>query len=168
MNSRKLLLSMLVAAMAWGGLRADGGANDSTALAGDFAYVEASGTTATLHSLTAPRVLVYFYDPTCEDCEALTQRLAGSEPINRLIDEGRLQVLAIYPDNDSAQWAAHAPHMPPRWINGYDRNLTVMPAGGFLFRSLPALYVLDETKRFLLTEATADEVERLLTLFATN
>ena len=75
-------------------------------------------------------------------------------------------MLAIYPDNDSAQWAAHAPYVPPRWINGYDRDLTIMPADGFLFRSLPALYVLDESKRFLLTEATADEVERVLTLFA--
>ena len=111
-------------------------------------------------------MLVYFYDPTCEDCEALTRRLASSEPINRLIDEGQLQVLAICPDNDSAQWAAHAPYVPPRWINGYDRDLTVMPADGFLFRSLPALYVLDESKRFLLTEATAEEVERVLTLFA--
>ena len=104
MNSRKLLLSILVAATAWGGLRADSGTNDSTAIAGDFTYAQASGATATLHALTAPRVLVYFYDPTCEDCEALTRRLASSEPINRLIDEGRLQVLAIYPDNDRELW----------------------------------------------------------------
>jgi len=83
MNSRKLLLSILVAATAWGGLRADSGTNDSTAIAGDFTYAQASGATATLHALTAPRVLVYFYDPTCEDCEALTRRIDRGHRIER-------------------------------------------------------------------------------------
>lgn len=162
MKSRKLLLGLMVGALTWGELKAEDRLGDTTTVAGDFAFVEASGATQTLHAITAPRVLVYFYDPTCEDCKALMERLAVSEPINRQIDEGRLQVLAIYPDNDSAQWSAYTAHIPRHWINGYDRDLTVIPAGNFLFHSLPALYLLDAEKRFLLQDAGADEVEKEL------
>ena len=162
MNSRKLLLSILVAATAWGGLRADSGTNDSTAIAGDFTYAQASGVTATLHALTAPRVLVYFYDPTCEDCEALTRRLASSEPINRLIDEGRLQVLAIYPDNDRELWKSHASHLPGQWINGYDEHLSIIPGSNYLFHSLPALYLLDKEKYIRLRETTLEAIENAM------
>ena len=155
-------MSILVAATAWGGLRADSGTNDSTAIAGDFTYAQASGVTATLHALTAPRVLVYFYDPTCEDCEALTRRLASSESINRLIDEGRLQVLAIYPDNDRELWKNHASHLPEQWINGYDEHLSIIPGSNYLFRSLPALYLLDKKKYIRLRETTLEAIENAM------
>ena len=155
---------MMVGAMASVGLKAETQPLDTVPPAGDFTYVaSAAGTTDSLYGLRAPRVLVYFYDPTCEDCEALRAQLAASDTINRLIDEGQLQVLAVYPDNDSTTWADHAPHLPARWINGYDRDLTVMRAEGFLFSSLPALYLLDAERRFLLREATeAEAVEKEL------
>lgn len=135
---------------------------DTSSKASDFVYTLPSGEQASLYALSSNHILLYFYDPTCEDCEALMKRLSASELLKRLIDKRELQVLAIYPDNDSTEWKKHAAHIPATWINGYDKQLTIIPEGNYMFRALPALYLLDRDKNILLREATTEAIEKEL------
>ncbi|MDR1102521.1 MAG: redoxin domain-containing protein [Tannerella sp.] len=130
--------------------------------ASDFTYTLASGRQGTLYALRSEWILLYFYDPTCEDCHALRERLNASETLNRLIGEKRLRVLAVYPEDVTGEWREQAEEMPPTWINGYDRGAVINTDGLYLMTSLPALYLLDRDKNIRLETAKADEVEKEL------
>lgn len=117
-----------------------------------------------MYALQSEWLLLYFYDPSCEDCHALMERLNASESINRLIGENRLLVLAVYPEEDTEVWLEQAEHMPPTWINGYDRGAGINREGLYPMQTLPALYLLDRDKKLCLKNATAEEVESKLKL----
>ena len=130
--------------------------------ANDFTYTLASGEQETLYSLKSETVLLYFYDPTCEDCHVLMSRLETSELINRLIDESLLTVLAVYPEEDTEIWNEYTCHVPQKWINGYDKGVKIHTEGIFFIKSFPALYLLDKDKMILLKEMSFNELENEL------
>jgi len=130
--------------------------------ANDFTYTTASGKTGTLYALEAETLLLYFYDPTCEDCHALMHRLDSLYIINQRITEGRLKVLAIYPEEDTDEWQEQDALMPPAWINGYDKDAKIFTEGLFPLVKLPALYLLDREKRFILKDTSPEAIERKL------
>lgn len=130
--------------------------------ANDFVYTQADGEQSTLYALESEMLLLYFYDPTCEDCHALMEQLAASETVNQLIEENRLQILAVYPEDDMAEWKPYVSHIPPNWTNAYDDGARINMEGLYLFTSLPALYLLDGEKRICLQTTAFDDVEREL------
>jgi cytochrome oxidase Cu insertion factor (SCO1/SenC/PrrC family) len=130
--------------------------------ANDFTYTLASGKQGTLYALGSEWTLLYFYDPTCEDCHALMERLNASETLNRLMEEKRIRVLAVYPEEDTAVWLEQAEQVPQAWINGYDPGAVIHTEGLYRMTSLPALYLLDRDKNIRLKTASADEVEKEL------
>jgi thiol-disulfide isomerase/thioredoxin len=136
--------------------------------ANDFTYTMASGRQGTLYALQAEVILLYFYDPECEDCHALTERLNGSEAVNRLVGDKRMEVLAVYPEEATAEWLAWAEQMPPAWINGYDKGAKINTEGLYPMKTLPALYLLDAHKNIRLKEATAEETECELKRISNN
>ena len=130
--------------------------------ANDFTYTLASGDQETLYALSSEMVLLYFYDPTCEDCHALMSQLEQSDIVNRLINGNLLTVLAVYPDEDTEIWNEYAGHVPQKWINGYDKGVKIHTEGIFLIRSFPTLYLLNKDKMILLKEMSFKELENAL------
>ena len=130
--------------------------------ANDFTYTLASGEQHTLYALRSDMVLLYFYDPTCEDCHLLMSQLEASTIVNRLIDDQKLTVLAVYPEDDTETWNKYADHIPPQWINGYDKGVKIHTEGIYLIKSFPTLYLLDKEKMICLKEMTFDELENKL------
>jgi peroxiredoxin len=146
--------------------RAQSPVSGTSEKASDFTYTRASGKQGTLYALRSEWILLYFYDPTCEDCHALMEQLNASERLNRLIEKKRIQVLAVYPEEDTAVWLEQAEHVPQTWINGYDKGAVIHTQGLYLMTSLPTLYLLDRDKNIRLKTATADEVENALKLIS--
>jgi hypothetical protein len=130
--------------------------------ASDFAYTLASGEVKRMYALSAEALLLCFYDPACEDCHALMKQLEDSPVVRQLIDEKRLLVLAVYPEEDVELWEENASHVPVGWINGYDPGVKIILNDLYDFTKLPTLYLLDGQKRYLLKDATAEDVEREL------
>jgi hypothetical protein len=139
---------------------------DTLEQARDFTYTLASSRQGTLYAIRSEWLLLYFYDPTCEDCHALMNRLNDSEIIRGLIATKRMQVLAVYPEEDTVAWSEHAAHVPPAWINGYDRGAKIHTEGLYAIRSLPSLYLLDRDKKIRLKNATVEDVEKEAGLIA--
>lgn len=130
--------------------------------ANDFIYTQANGVEGTLYTLESEILLLYFYDPTCEDCHELMEQLNTSGIVNQLINEGRLQILAVYPEEDMDLWMPYVEQVPSNWINGYDKGATINVEGLFLLTSLPSLYLLDEEKNIILQTTTFDDIEQEL------
>ncbi len=160
MKGKRIMLSVVLFFSALCGAKAEHQTCAPPVKAGNFTYTLSSGQKDSLYALTSEWVLLYFYEPTCEDCRLLTEQIAGSEILRHLFAEKKLQVLAIYPDNDRELWKSHASHLPQQWINGYDEHLSIIPESNYLFRSLPALYLLDKEKYIRLHETTLEAIEK--------
>jgi len=130
--------------------------------ANDFTYTLVSGEQNTLYTLLSDMVLLYFYDPTCEDCHVMMNQLESSEIVNRLINDTKLTVLAIYPDDDMDTWSNYADHIPSQWINGYDQGVKIHTEGIYLIHRFPTLYLLDSEKMIRMKEMTFEELENAL------
>ena len=130
--------------------------------ANDFTYTPASGEQNTLYALQSDMVLLYFYDPTCEDCHLLMSQLEASTIVNRLLDDQKLAVLAIYPEDDTETWSKYVDHIPPQWINGYDKDVKIHTEGIYIINRFPTLYLLDKDKMILMKEMAFTELENAL------
>ena len=118
----------------------------------DFRYTLASGATGTLYGIKAPYTLVYINNPGCPACRETMMQVTGSPFLMRLIDEGTLVVLAIYPDEDLAAWREHASEMPVGWINSYDKALKMKNDELYDLKAIPTLYLLDRSKTVMLKD----------------
>ena len=126
--------------------------------AADFAYTTGDGTRGTLQSFKAEYTLVIFYTPGCPECGRIEEYIPRSEVFAPLIASGRLNVLAIYPDEDVEAWRKYLPQMPAGWTVGH----APMEKGGtapYDLPGIPALYLLDRDKTVLLRNRPVDVIE---------
>ena len=133
--------------------------SNSLEQANDFTYTLASGEQHTLYALQSDMVLLYFYDPTCDDCHLLMSQLETSNIVNRLIDCKKLTVLAVYPEDDIETWNEYADHIPPQWINGYDKGVKIHTEEIYIINQFPTLYLLNREKMVRMKEMTFAALE---------
>ena len=122
--------------------------------ANDFRYTLASGATGTLYGVKAEYVLLFINNPGCPMCKQLREQIGGSPMLSEMIERGRLKVVALYPDEDLAEWREYRGHIPPSWINGYDAGCVVREKSLYDLHAIPALYLLDRDKRVLVKDST--------------
>ena len=135
--------------------------------ANDFNYTVKSGKTHNLYSLKNDFVIVYINNPGCAMCRDITQALKQSQLISALQMEGRLQVLAIYPDENLDEWNKHYADMPAEWINSYDKGCLIGRENLYNIGAIPALYLLNKDKIVLVKDSTnVGEIEYTLSQLA--
>ena len=131
-------------------------------VANDFAYRTADGRTRRLHETGGKLTLLFFYNPDCRDCARVEGVIGRSAVLGPLVKEGRLTVLAVYPDADLAAWREHLPRMPRGWTVGYDEGRRITREGLYALPAIPTLYLLDEEKRVVLKDAPVERIEQWL------
>ncbi|MBO7220928.1 MAG: DUF5106 domain-containing protein [Alistipes sp.] len=131
--------------------------------ANDFDYTDRTGRTRNMYSLKNDFVIVYINNPGCAMCRDITEALKQSPIISDLQQQGRLKVLAIYPDENLDEWHKHLSDMPAEWINGYDRGCRIERENLYNVSAIPALYLLDKEKKVLVKDSTnVGEIEAQL------
>lgn len=128
----------------------------------DFAYLDRNGREGRLSGVEAKRLLLFFYDPDCEDCQRARESLKVSPVVGRQVTEGKLRVLALYPYGDRSLWESYATNIPGEWINGLDEAGQVMGEELYDLKRMPTLYLLDEGKRVLLKDVSVHDIEDYL------
>ena len=122
--------------------------------ANDFRYTLSSGRSGTLYGLQAEYVLIFINNPGCAMCRDIREAITSSPMLSEMIERGRLQVLAIYPDEDLTEWKAYQEQIPASWINAYDRGCVIREKSLYDLHAIPALYLLDRGKRVLVKDST--------------
>ena len=131
--------------------------------ANDFDYTDRTGRTRNMYSLNTDFVIVYINNPGCAMCRDITEALKRSPIISDLQQQGRLRVLAIYPDENLDEWHKHLSDMPSEWINGYDRGCRIERENFYNVSAIPALYLLNKEKKVLVKDSTnVGEIEYTL------
>lgn len=129
--------------------------------ANDFRYTTSSGKSYNLYSLVADYVLIYINNPGCPMCGQIQAQIESSEIINSMIAQGRLKVLAIYPEADITLWRKHP--LPKSWISGYDKGCTIEKHNLYDLRAIPSLYLLDRDKKVLIKDSTSvPDIEQVI------
>uniref|UniRef100_UPI00405787C1 DUF5106 domain-containing protein n=1 Tax=Alistipes sp. TaxID=1872444 RepID=UPI00405787C1 len=131
--------------------------------ANNFKYTVASGRTRDMYSLKNDFVIIYINNPGCAMCRDISEALKRSQIISELQHEGRLKILAIYPDEDLNEWRKHLNDMPAEWINGYDKGCYIRRENLYNVSAIPALYLLDKDRIVLVKDSTnVGEIEYVL------
>jgi thiol-disulfide isomerase/thioredoxin len=125
--------------------------NRQGTIAEDFGYLTSTRQRGRLHELHNEYILLFFYNPECEECRQMKDDLQRVPVLERLQQAGRLQILALYPDEDTALWEQHAHTYPQEWITA--RYATPDDSRAFHLTATPSLYLLNHEKRVLLKDA---------------
>jgi thiol-disulfide isomerase/thioredoxin len=117
--------------------------------ANDFSYMTVDGRRQSLDkTATDHMTLLLFYDPDCDSCRKMINRLRHDAVVNKCIAEGQLTVLAIYIEEDYERWRASAVDMPAKWVVGTERGV-VSADELYDLTIMPSIYLLDSQKKIV-------------------
>ncbi len=128
----------------------------------DFNYTLASGKSGTLYGIKSEYTLLFINNPGCHACEETIQGLKQAPAINKKINEGRLTILSVYPDEEMGEWQKHLADFPAKWINSYDKKQVIRNKNIYDLKAIPTLYLLDSKKTVLLKDATVIAIDQYL------
>ncbi len=126
-------------------------------VATDFIYMDKDGKTGSLHQLKAEETLLVFYDPECDNCAEIIEKLRYDRRLNSKIMSGRMRVLAVYAGDNRALWEQHLAKMPTNWLVGRAVS-KIQPLGLYVLRAMPAIYLLDKDKKVVKKEAVPENL----------
>jgi peroxiredoxin len=92
-------------------------------------------------------VLVVFYSPECEDCQALKRKMDKSKKLNSLIEQKQLTILAVAPEVELSLWQEYKEQMPKNWINSYCEDCE--PITKSYIWTVPTLFLISKDKIIL-------------------
>lgn len=143
----------------WTFLRKLTGRNNPGQAAEDFTYYLPDGQRRTLSStqVEAPVLILFFYDPECENCHATLQEMKGNTLFAEAVSSGQAQVLSIYTEGNPRVWRDRLDEIPADWTVGTDREL-IKTQALYDLKAMPTLYLLDADKRVLLKDASFAQI----------
>lgn len=118
----------------------------------DFVYTLADGSKRRLSQTSAPLTLLYFYNPGCSECAHAKSVLDSSGLLEALHRMGFIEVLAIYPDGDVAEWRKHLADHPSWWTTAYDDGKVITERNLYDLKAIPTFYLLDDMRRVVLKD----------------
>ncbi len=128
-------------------------------VASDFSYITAAGIKGKLHKLNKDYTIIYFYNPDCTACEEATNFMRNSSILNHLAKSGRLDILALYVDDEIDLWTRHRNQIPPLWIDARDEPHIIRNSVLYELKATPSIYLLNKNKTVLLKDVDAMTIE---------
>lgn len=125
----------------------------------DFTYYNRKGKRTTLAQtpIKGERLILLFYDPECDECRLLLNRMKADVQLNEAIRAQKLSVLTIYTEGDKKTWETTLPTLPDHWQAGTDRNM-IKENSLYDLKSMPCLYLLDAQKRVLVKDGEYESI----------
>ena len=127
--------------------------------AADFAFRHADGRSGSLYATNAGYIMVMFYDPECENCSAILQRLSTSPIVKEMAGNKELTPILVYTEGDKEVWENYKDKAPKGWLNCFDSDESIKRKRLYELRAMPSIYLLDSAKRVILKDVMP---ERLL------
>ena len=129
----------------------------------DFVYTLEDGSEHRLYDIKANYTILMFSNPECPLCGEIMRQIDCSEFLSVLMQNGVLEVLTLYPDEDIAHWRKYLDNIPSEWIRAYDKGQILTKERLYNLSAIPALYLLDRDKHVLIKDGTSvADIENLL------
>lgn len=126
----------------------------------DFSYYLANGKRQTLWQTptNASRTLLIFYDPECHSCHDVIDGMLKDPWLASVVKEGKLNVIAIYTEDNEAAWKESLSSLPQNWTIGTDRQL-IKDKALYDLKAMPSLYLLDKDKVVVMKDAPYEKLK---------
>ena len=132
--------------------------NQEGSLATDFTYTLPNGKQGRLYDIRAPFTLLWFYNPGCSECARAKAQIEATGYLEILHERGIIEVLALYPDGDVAEWRKWLHENPKWWISAYDKGKTIDRNGLYDLKAIPTFYLLNGEKRVMMKDPVIDDL----------
>lgn len=123
----------------------------------DFSYVYADGKVSSLYKTSSEYLILIFFDPDCPSCKSTMKSMESSHVLAAA--DGKVKILTMYAGVDFENWRSYAPQLSKKWINGCNKDLSIMNGSLYDMRPTPSLYLLDRSKTVLLKDAPFEIIE---------
>lgn len=121
----------------------------------DFTFVRPDGSQGKLSDATAgSSILIFINDPDCDDCNMARVRLSADFNTRELIDNGKLTLISITPDEATAEWREAASAYPANWLVGAMEDADAL----FDLRYPPVFVYLDSDRKVLAKNLSIDHL----------
>lgn len=112
-----------------------------------------------LYSIEATKTIILFFNPGCEACHAVTEKLFA---IYQQYKTKGVQVFAVYTDRNKDEWQNYISAKKLNWINVYDSTGTGGIEQKYDIFAIPMIYVLDEDKKVVAKDVPLENLENLI------
>lgn len=123
----------------------------------NFTCYTADGKLTTLYQTPKTQKILFFYDPQCENCLHTLLKLKTNRELADAIDEGNINVIAVYTEDDENLWKTTLNDLPENWLavtdRGYIRNEAL-----YDLKAMPTFYLLNASHKVILKDATLEEI----------
>lgn len=118
----------------------------------DFLFVDRCGKHHRLSDYWHERVLLFFYDPDCDNCHRISSQLSRDHRL------AGIRVLAIYPDSDTPHWQRTPQTFPSTWTDGYSPRGEVNAKLLYTVRATPTLMLIGRGGLVELKDPTPEQL----------
>lgn len=118
----------------------------------DFQFVDRRGKHHRLSDYRHERVLLFFYDPDCDNCHRISSQLSRDHRL------ASIRVLAIYPDSDTPHWQRTPQTFPRTWTDGYSPRGEVNAKLLYTVRATPTLMLIGRGGLVELKDPTPEQL----------
>lgn len=130
----------------------------------DFVYTLSNGESKKMSSINSEFLILFFSNPGCSTCMAVSEAIDKSEQINRALSHNTpqrtmLTVLSVYPDNDIEEWKNYLNRLPIRWVHSYDEGMKITKNKLYDLKAVPTIYLLDKNKKVILKDTSIEILE---------
>lgn len=130
--------------------------------AADFSFLLPDGRSHLLYQIPGRYLLLVFYDTGCDHCHEVMSALKEDILLRRLTEAGELTLLIVDTGLSYTAWQHALLTWPPEWKTAFDKG-GMQAHDRYVWRNLPALYLLDRDKTVLLKEASVQSITTFLT-----
>lgn len=113
----------------------------------DFSFITTNEDKLNLSDIPTNYILLYFYNPECDDCTEVKKKLSKNDKLNFMIENNKITILAILPDVKKEYWLQNAEFIPKNWINGWCENDKLIIKA--YLKKVPTFFLLDNQRRIL-------------------
>lgn len=117
------------------------------------------GKSMDLNSVVAAKTILLFFNPECEACHAVTEKLFK---IYQQYNSKGIQVFAVYIENKKEEWQSYISDKDLNWINVYDPKGSEGIEQKYDIYAIPMIYVLDKNKRVVAKDVPLEKLEGYL------
>ncbi len=121
-------------------------------MSADFSVITREGKKTRLHSLLGSgKTILVFYDPDCETCHAVLERLRTvSVPAD-------VRIVLVDAESDRALWDSTCRSLPAEWTVTF-ATTPVLDEEIYLLPAMPSIYLLDRDGRVILKDTPLSAV----------
>ncbi len=113
-------------------------------IAPDIEFTRRDGSKGHLNDV-AGRIILFFNDPDCDECNMLMVRLSADYNRKQLHERGYLTLVSIYPGEADEEWKNRVMDYPENWVVGASANVDEL----FDLESTPVIVYLTPDHKIL-------------------